>query len=307
MPPSPSEPQILLLDGGLGTLLADQFAVKFDDSTPLWSSQLLLSSPSTLLSAQKAFAQAGADILLTATYQASFEGFERCGVQDDEAGEKMREAVGIARAAFAETGKRDGKIALSLGAYGATMVPSQEYSGAYDEVHKNIEGLREWHLKRVRSFYSTWEEIEYVAFETLPLATEVLAVRKVMGIIQSEVGKKGFWISCVFPGKENRLPDGSDVREVLRAMLGKSEGAVVPMGIGINCTKVGKLEGLIEEFEKAIRELVQEEEVVGWPALVVYPDGTNGEEYNTTTKEWEKREEQGEHSVSGLLQLGLVY
>jgi homocysteine S-methyltransferase len=66
MPPSPSEPQILLLDGGLGTLLADQFAVKFDDSTPLWSSQLLLSSPSTLLSAQKAFAQAGADILLTA-------------------------------------------------------------------------------------------------------------------------------------------------------------------------------------------------------------------------------------------------
>jgi homocysteine S-methyltransferase len=60
-------------------------------------------------------------------------------------------------------------------------------------------------------------------------------------------------------------------------MLGKREGARRPMGVGINCTRVGKVEGLIEEFGSAIRELDGIGEVTEWPSLVVYPDGTMGE------------------------------
>ena len=66
---------ILLLDGGLGTTLEEEHGVQFSSATPLWSSHLLMSAPETLLEVQENFARAGADILLTATYQASFQGF----------------------------------------------------------------------------------------------------------------------------------------------------------------------------------------------------------------------------------------
>ena len=291
---------ILLLDGGLGTTLADTYDCTFNDSTPLWSSQLLLTSPSTLLKAQTAFAQAGADIVLSATYQASFEGFAASGVGEEEAARCMRKGVEIAREAFGGGDSGKGKVALSLGAYGAVMLPSQEYSGRYDEDHATRAQLREWHKRRLEVFSGSkdcWKEVDLVAFETLPLLEEISAVREVMGSF-GKAGEREFWISCVFPGGENCLPDGSSVVEIVKAMLGEREVAGRPMGVGINCTKVGKIEGLIEEFESAIGTLVESGEVVEWPSLVVYPDGTKGEVYNTATKEWEKVENEWKASVS---------
>ena len=67
---------LLLLDGGLGTTLEEERGICFTDATPLWSSHLLVSSPETLLDVHSGYVSAGADILLTATYQASFHGFE---------------------------------------------------------------------------------------------------------------------------------------------------------------------------------------------------------------------------------------
>jgi homocysteine S-methyltransferase len=296
------KPPIHLLDGGLGTLLADQYNAKFDESTPLWSSQLLLSSSGqkTLLDAQSTFANAGADIVLSATYQASFTGSVSSGISNqEEASKLMRDGVSIARASFKVTEREGrGKVALSLGAYGATMIPGAEYSGAYDNEHRSVEQLKEWHLTRLRVFgpeeenekRECWENVDFVAFETLPRIEEVRAVREVMSSLPN--GKeRGFWISCVFPGEGNKLPDGSSVREVVGAMIG-GEGKR-PLGIGINCTKVGKVEGLVMEFEDAVREVGGER-----LALVLYPDGTRGEVYNTTTKEWEKVEGMEESKVS---------
>ena len=60
------EKPIMLLDGGLGTTLEDQYGVAFSADTPLWSSHLLISSPSTLKEAHMSFVKAGADIILTA-------------------------------------------------------------------------------------------------------------------------------------------------------------------------------------------------------------------------------------------------
>lgn len=284
--------RVLLLDGGLGTTLADSYGCIFNDHTPLWSSQLLLSGPSILKDAQTAFARSGADILLTATYQASLEGFSQCGVSEREATRYMRSAVAIAHAALEG---RSGWVALSLGAYGATMTPGQEYSGRYGD-RARTEWLREWHLQRVRLFYDgvgaerCWEEVEFLAFETLPLLSEISAVRETMGAVAKEVqgSEKKFWISCVFPGEGNVLPDGSSVEEVVRAMLEKKDGAAIPNGVGINCTRVEKVEGLIVEFEKAVTRMVDSSEIDRWPDLVLYPDATDGEVYNTLTKEWEK-------------------
>ncbi len=312
---SSSQAPILLLDGGLGTTLADQYNVTYDDSTPLWSSQLLITNPGKLKDVQGAFAAAGADIILTATYQASYEGFARSGVSEDEAGRKMRSAVLIARDAFASRPDGQiGKVALSLGAYGATMIPGQEYSGAYDSDHAGVESLKAWHFNRLEAFFPVsgreteaerekreyWDKIDLIAFETLPRRDEIIAVRGAMGYLsnhEKEGASKPFWICCVFPGESKSLPDGSSIPEVAGGMLGKINGARIPMGIGINCTKVGKVESLIAEFENAIKEMAEKGEINEWPSLVVYPDGTNGEVYNTTTHEWEKKSV-GDSSVS---------
>lgn len=287
---------ILLLDGGLGTTLADQHGCVFDASTPLWSSSLLLKSPDTLLKCQCDFAAAGADIILTNTYQASFKGFANEGsLSTEKSKEYMRSAIEIAAQAFVKVGRGNGKVALSLGAYGATMVPGQEYSGKYDEERLSVEGLRKWHTERIEAYSEDtkcWEQIDMVAFETLPMLPEVVAVREAM----EGVGKP-FWIACVFPGEDLALPDGSVINDILKALLG-GPGLTKPMGIGLNCTKIGKLNGLISEFEVAIKQMINSGEVTGWPTLVLYPDGTNGEVYNTTTQEWEDKDPNGRSDVS---------
>lgn len=293
---------VLLMDGGLGTTLADSFNCTFDNSTPLWSSHLLISNPSTLLRAQSSFADAGADILLTATYQASAAGFALTkrthlrsdadtGVADDgegytpdEAAEYMRRAVRVARDAFNLAGKNTaeghGKIALSLGAYGATMHPeSQEYTGKYDAAHCSVADLAHWHRARLDVFAApdTVRKIAYVAFETLPLLAEVVAVREAMRGRDTP-----FWIACVFPADGTALPDGSSVADIVRAAF---EGdAPVPVAVGMNCTKILKLRPLIAEFEAALADVCADAD---WPSLVCYPDGAQGLVYNTASHQWE--------------------
>lgn len=314
---SASSPPVLLLDGGLGTTLDDFYAVKFSHMTPMWSSHLLLSAPETLLAAQTAFASAGADILLTATYQASFNGFHLTPrlpshtdgdhhVSDpytkEEATSFMRSAISLARKALssgslASANDTARRIALSLGAYGATLIPSQEYSGKYDSAHQSIPQLAEWHAERLLAFSTdpaTWKSISLIAFETLPMLNEIWAVRRAVDSVCEDrpscPESKGFWIACVFPnsdeGMQNRLPDGSTVRQVVEAMLKPGQGLAAPMGIGINCTKIGRLRALLSLYETAVKDIV-EAEGLEWPSLVIYPDGTTGEVYNTTTQTWE--------------------
>lgn len=232
------EGAILLLDGGLGTSLEDLYAVKFDSSTPLWSSHLLMSDPGTLQNLQVEFSKAGADILLTATYQASHQGFaltlrNRMSTHDAHAKavEYMRSSVDIARRSHVLSGRTYGLIALSLGAYGATTVPSTEYSGQYDREHDCQEALYNFHLNRMKVFADydeTWSKIDIVAFETLPRFDEVKAVREVMKTLEAcnntkkelgSMGLKPYWISCVFPNASLKLPDDTSIEELCKTMM----------------------------------------------------------------------------------------
>jgi homocysteine S-methyltransferase len=70
-------------------------------------------------------------------------------------------------------------------------------------------------------------------------------------------------------------------------MLDPEISANLPWGIGINCTKVDKLDQLLQLFEQTVSAMIKESKISEWPALVLYPDGTNGEVYNTTTQKWE--------------------
>ncbi|KAL2423338.1 hypothetical protein ABEF95_006704 [Exophiala dermatitidis] len=276
---------ILLLDGGLGTTLEDEHGVRFSVKTPLWSSHLLVENPSLLRVVQRDFANAGADIILTATYQASFEGFRNTktqsdvGIAADDAQKYMLSAVSIARDAF---NGRPGLVALSLGAYGATMVPSTEYSGDYGSMNEH--DLFNFHVTRIATFTGdkqAWADIDLVAFETLPRLDEVRVARKVM----QTVTDKDYWISCVFPNEDDRLPDGTEVEDLVKTML---EGERKPFAIGLNCTKIHKIPGLIRRFEEAAQSLS-----IKLPRLVIYPDGAGTKVYDTRLQQWVGEDQDG--------------
>ncbi|TGJ78726.1 hypothetical protein E0Z10_g10032 [Xylaria hypoxylon] len=284
--------RIRILDGGLGTSLVDKFGVTFDKTTPLWSGSLLFHGQDTLYTCQRDFVEAGVDVLLTATYQASIEGFARTkttqhpdGIPKSEIPSYIDRAVVIAR--HAAKGDKNVKIALSLGPYGACMVPSQEYSGKYDDEHDTEESLYQWHLKRLSLFISkesVLEGVQMLAFETVPRVDEIRAVRRAMSTCGITLP---FWISTVYPGDSSRLPDGSSMVQVVESTLASEGQGQMPWGIGINCTSVDKLAGLVAAMKLEIENQVSMQETCPTPALVLYPDGVNGMVHNSSTNTWE--------------------
>ncbi|MCJ1446432.1 MAG: AdoMet-homocysteine methyltransferase [Stictis urceolatum] len=314
---SPPSTPILILDGGLGTTLeSPPYSLQFGPRTPLWSSHPLLISPSTLVSIHRSFLEAGADVILSATYQTSFEGFaetprtdgrrgaaavakdDRIGYGEDEAKAYMFSAIGLAREAFESTRPpREPRIALSLGPYGASMTPAQEYTGAYPIEMDSEVSLREWHARRLEVFRSSeevWGECEWVAFETVKRQDEVRAVRAVMedvegrGPGESERERKKWWVTGVFPDPDIHE---SCVRGWVRAALG-GDGAR-PWGIGVNCTGVAKVGRILEIMESEVGRLLGERgrrdasnQNPSRPWLVLAPDGAVGLKYDSATMTW---------------------
>lgn len=316
MTPSPTitARRILILDGGLGTSLEQQYGVCFShDATPLWSAHLVLADgdvlpdgdedgarggQSVLFRCQSDFARIPVDVLLTATYQVSAEGFARSGVVDpDRIPLHLETAVRTAERAVASAHDASAVIALSLGPYGACMVPSQEYSGRYDAAHDSRAALCAWHLDRLRLFAPVerlTQRVAYVALETLPRVDEIEAARQAVEAAFNSpstfASAVAFWISCLYPSGET-LPDGTTPEDAVRAMLDPATApGAVPWGIGINCTKVDKLDALVRRYEAAVAMMRRQGLVGEWPALILYPDGTNGQVYNTTTQKWEEEE-----------------
>ncbi|UNI13675.1 Homocysteine S-methyltransferase [Purpureocillium takamizusanense] len=300
-----AEPPILILDGGLGTSLERSYGCVFTPATPLWSSHLLVSDPSLLQRCQADFARGvPVDVLLTATYQFSVAGFAGTRTPDHPRGiprpdipRFVEAAVRVAEQARGMPRHEGGhaRLALSLGPYGACMIPSQEYSGRYDAEHDAEDALREWHADRMRLFGGVADlasRIQYVALETIPRVDEIRALRRAIGAVP-ELARRPFWMSCLFPhaADDDTLPDGSSAEEAVRAMLDPGVASARPWGVGINCTKVWKLDALLRRYEAAVAGLLSDGLIEAWPALVLYPDGTNGEVYNTATQKWELPED----------------
>ncbi len=80
----------VVLDGGLATQLEAQGC---DLSSSLWSARLLADEPEQIYAAHRAFFAAGAHVATTASYQASFAGFEAAGIDRAEATTLMRRSV----------------------------------------------------------------------------------------------------------------------------------------------------------------------------------------------------------------------
>ncbi|HYX79834.1 MAG TPA: homocysteine S-methyltransferase family protein, partial [Actinomycetota bacterium] len=89
-----------MLDGGLATELERRGA---DIRDPLWSAKVLVEDPKVILGVHTSYFEAGADVAISASYQASFEGFAARGIARRDAEDLLRQSVRIAVEARAST------------------------------------------------------------------------------------------------------------------------------------------------------------------------------------------------------------
>jgi homocysteine S-methyltransferase len=247
----------VVLDGGLATQLEAQ---GHDLSSDLWSARLLMDDPEAVAAAHRAFFDAGAQVAISASYQASFEGFARLGLSTADAAALMRRSVDIARSAADSAGGEPRWVAASVGPYGATLADGSEYRGDYD---LDVSGLRRWHRPRLEVLAQSGADV--LAVETIPCLAEVEAVLAEL----SGLGVPA-WLSLTCAAGSTRA--GEPVADAFAMVRDVSE----VVAVGINCTEAGEVAELID-FASSEAAL----------PVVVYPN--SGEGWDATRHAWSGR------------------
>jgi homocysteine S-methyltransferase len=251
------------------------------------------------------------------SYQCSFDTFERAGLSRQEAKRIMLRTVELtSEARKLYVSQNEGcdrpKVALSLGPFGASLSPAQEFDGfypppygpkAYSTTERNcnhiispdqeelaVEALAKFHYERIMVFANhepTWNEVDCIALETVPLQREVTAIRRAIGKLP-ETKRKPWWISLVFP--EGQFPGADAEGKKLQAATafrtvfeGFSPETPTPSAVGINCTSAKWLPDLLNAVEDTLRQTDNENLSVA-PWVVVYPNG--GDTYDIATQTW---------------------
>lgn len=255
---------VVILDGGLASELEARGADLRDD---LWSARLLRDDPELLQQVHRAYLEAGADCIVTASYQASEAGFRRQGSSAEESAEWLRLSVRLACRARDEfwqscnNGARHRPlVAASIGPFGAVLADGSEYRGAYG---LREEALYRFHVERWKVLAEAGGDL--MACETIPDRAEVLA----LGRLFDETPELSGWValSCRDP---EHLADGTELVEVA-AGLDAVPGVVA---LGVNCVPPAWVP----------RSLAVLRQTTAKP-LVAYPN--SGESWNAEQKRWD--------------------
>jgi homocysteine S-methyltransferase len=256
--PFAAHPGPVVLDGGLATELERRGA---DLRDPLWSARVLVEEPQRIVDAHRAFLDAGAQVVITASYQASFERLEARGLDQDAAADVFARSVELAREAV---GDGDALVAASLGPYGAMLANGAEYTGEYGlgEADAARPLLRSFHLRRAEVLAAARPDL--LAIETIPSGVEVEALVQML----DDLDEMPVWVS--FSCRDDRsLHDGTPIEEAV-AVADASSRVVA---IGVNCTPPAHVPALLARASARTAK-----------PLVAYPN--RGATWDPVTKSW---------------------
>ncbi|MGW4855789.1 homocysteine S-methyltransferase [Streptomyces sp. NPDC004288] len=244
---------VLVLDGGLSNQLEAQGC---DLSDALWSARLLADGPEQIEAAHTAYVRAGARVLITSSYQATFEGFARRGAGREEAARLLARSVELARSAGEAVGE-EVWVAASVGPYGAMLADGSEYRGRYG---LTVGALERFHRPRIEVLAAAGPDV--LALETVPDADEAEA------LLRAAEGCGGpVWLSYTVEGGRTRA--GQDLAEAFAVAAGNDQ----VVAVGVNCCDPA-------EAGDAVELAVA---VTGKPA-VVYPN--SGERWDARARGW---------------------
>ena len=200
--------KVLILDGAMGTELERR---GHDIRHPLWSGKILRDNPDEVKQVHQAYLSAGADIILTASYQ----------IGNDP--HLLEQSVLVAQSAR-ESCDRLVAIGGSLGPYGACLADGSEYTGAYTVC---FDELVAFHLRRIVPLIAAG--VDFIAFETIPSLFETQAI--IAAMKQVKWGRTRAWISFTCKG-ENSVASGDSLSVCIDEI--RAENKVI--ALGINCS-----------------------------------------------------------------------
>ncbi|GGX26504.1 homocysteine S-methyltransferase [Streptomyces chryseus] len=246
-------PGAVVLDGGLSNQLKAQGC---DLSDALWSARLLADGPHQIEAAHAAYVRAGAQVLITASYQATFEGFARRGTGRSEAAALLGRSVELARAAGESVGQ-EVWVAASVGPYGAMLADGSEYRGRYG---LSVRELERFHRPRVEALVAAAPDV--LALETVPDTDEAEALLRAV-----EGAGTPVWLSYTVAGGRTRAGQPLDAAFALAA------GNDQVIAVGVNCCEPRDVDAAVEPAAS----------VTGKP-VVVYPN--SGERWDAEGRRW---------------------
>ncbi|HEY9577385.1 MAG TPA: homocysteine S-methyltransferase [Pseudobacillus sp.] len=256
---------LIVLDGAMATELEHHGC---DLNNSLWSAKILIENPEIIKRVHRDYFKAGADCAITASYQATIEGFAQHGLKEEETLNLIQTSVQLARESRDEfwnkLENRDNRpkpiVAASIGPYGAFLADGSEYRGDYKLTEDE---LMNFHRPRMKALIDAGAEV--LACETIPNMIEAKAIVR---LLEEEFPGTYAWIS--FSAKDGlHISNGVPVAECV-SWLDKHEQVAA---IGVNCTSPEYISSLVKNIADHTEK-----------PIVVYPN--LGEVYDASTKTW---------------------
>ena len=255
---------MLVVDGAMATELE---ARGCDLNDALWSAKVLLEQPELIRAVHLDYFNSGADIAITASYQATVEGFAKRGLNRGQALELIKKSVQLARDARDEFWSKEENhvgrvyplIAGSVGPYGAYLADGSEYRGDYN---LSEDELIAFHRPRVEALITSGADL--LACETIPCLIEARALIRLL----AEFPNTFAWFTFTARDGEH-ISNGEHIEGVAAYLEKQSQAAA----IGINCTSPLYISSLVCEIKKITDK-----------PIIVYPN--SGEIYDAATNAW---------------------
>ncbi|CAH00234.1 S-adenosylmethionine-homocysteine S-methyltransferase SAM4 [Kluyveromyces lactis] len=268
---------VLVMDGGQGTELENR---GINVANPVWSTVPFINESFWSSDASKDriivkqmfedFIEAGADILMTITYQTSFKSVsENTPIRTlEEYNGLLDRIVSFSRSCIGE----DRYLIGCIGAWGAHVC--SEFTGDYGPHPDQIDYF-EYFRPQLGNFVQS-KDIDIIGFETIPNIHELRAILS----WDETVLSKPFYIGLSVH-EYGVLRDGTSMQQIadLISSLGDKLNSNL-MFIGINCCAFNQSHMILESLHNSCPNM----------PLIVYPN--SGEIYDTVKKIWLKNENQ---------------
>ena len=275
-----------VLDGGMASELEYRGA-RIDG--PLWSAHVLEDAPERIVEVHRAYIEAGAQCIETASYQVSRMGYAEIGLPRERADAALLRSVALAREAASAFPERRIVVAASLGPYGAALHNGAEYHGNYGCTFAE---LMQFHHERIFPLVSAEgaDAPDVLAFETLPSLEEARAIGEALAPWPDAAA----WFSFTCRDEQHVAHE----ERLSECAEGVAEFPQT-VAIGVNCTLPSYIPALIRELRAASDKLVivYPNSGEGWDAARRCWTGTgDAASYGAHAREWFKA---GAHMVGG--------
>ena len=235
-----------------------------DTANQLWTATALVNNLPAVYRTHMDYFKAGAQLVITDTYQANVDAFVKDGYSTADALQFIRNGVKIAQQARDDYEQATGIhnfVAGTVGPYGAYLADGNEYRGEYD---LSDDAYLNFHLPRLTAILD--EQPDCLAIETQPKLDEVLVL---LNYLQKTQPTLPVYVSFTLHD-DHTISDGTSLQTAITTLNNYSQ----VFAVGVNCVSPLLVTPALDEIGKYTTK-----------PLVAYPN--LGSAYNPQIKQWE--------------------